>query len=1155
MRKHGWLVTLILFLLYFLPFVNPAAEGGTGSIRAKIVLPGDTGVTIPLSVGIHSMSIRPFDGGDGGGGDGGGGSGGDGGGGGDGGYWGTPWVTTPEQPTPPVVLWNPIPPVTIGEDRILALENLTAGLKNLLIKYEKDMKDQFGNVIKDQFGNVKKEEFEVALKNIRVLEGQVTDLKDLMLKKGGIITGSIKYAGRTDFPTATVNVVGFAGFDSSALPPWMNNRTITATDLTGNFTLTNLPEGTYTLAITPGGDASATHAREIINNVRVVSEQTTSATPFGPFELTSTMGVLSGWVGLLDRPSGPYDGTLIRATSSDGRFRSYIQATDANGDYNFGKIPIGNYHLYLQHPGYKVSESDIILSAAGLVQGELFLRSGTKKICGNVALPGGGQRGDLDGDKKVGIADAILALKTATRLNASPSIAGEVNSDGKIGLAEAIYALQIASELRLASGSSLSGTLVMIPGTSLMASTDAAGNFIIEKVPEKTAGNWTYDLFITREGYQAIRRDNVAALDTCTAGSSAFTLVPHETVTVGGKVVAKGSIMGRAWLKKSTDDYRAIDVAIENTGFVAKPNVSGNFIFTDVPPGRYTLNYTNAGYKTVAEAGVLVTPDLTTEARNVVLIPRNGTIKGKVTLEGASASACGGVPVRVDPSEAQIAGYQTDANCNFSIPVQENYNVLANRKCVLNGATGDCTGRASYTVVAGDQALEELGYKSHTFTNVNVPAGETVDLGTVELKKPPEPPSGVSVTQKDGSSVTVSWTASISAASPSTDVTGYNVYYGTRSDAIDQKANTAIITAQTGGKWQFTVTGLEKGILYYFAVQTADRDNLTSAKAPGDGSCTWTLVPQGANIPEVLCVNCSFNSDNVILTDIALTGDGSKGYVSNLASTSVYLVNFSTGIADESNKIVIGTGAQPRALAYNPVRNELYVVNGAIGSASLRTIDTLTNTLKTGAIDVGAAPKNVIVSPDGATIYVCSSYNDQNRVTVVDAATGAVTATIPLSNIDPYGMAIAANKLYVVGQSNGRVYVIDLNSRTVIKNISAGVGAYDAIARPDGAFIYVSLNDNSGGAIAVIDTATDQLVGSPIPVGMNPQGMAVSGNILYVTNYYGTNQISMINTATNTKLATGVIASGGTGPKALAVSPDGNKLYVVHENSVTIVSY
>jgi YVTN family beta-propeller protein len=1149
MWKYGWKTALALFLLFLLPFFNPTAEGGTGSIRAKIVLPGDTGAAgaaIPLSIRIQPMGIGPLEGGDGGGGDGGGGDGGDGGGGGDGGYWIDPYA--------------PIASVKILEDRILNLENLNEGLKNLIIKYEKEMRDQFGNLILDEFGNVKKEEFDLALKNIRVVEGQVTDLKNLLLKKGGTITGSIKYAGRNDFPTATVHVVGFAGTSISVLPPWFNDRTITATDQAGNFMLTNLPEGTYTLAITPGGDAAATHAREIITNVRVVSGQLspTSATPFGPFELTSTMGALSGRVRLLDRLSGPYDGTLVRATSTDGRFRSYIQATDANGYYDFGQIPIGSYHLYIQHSGYAVSEGDITLTSAGLVPPPTWLESGTKKICGNVGLPDGGQRGDVNNDKKIGIADAVLALQTTTHLNAiAPSLWGEVNGDGKIGLAEAVYALQVASELRMPSGSALSGTLVMIPGTSLMAATDAAGNFTIEKIPEKAPGNWTYDLFISRNGYQALRQEGVLAQDTCNYSSLSLTLPPHETVIVEGKVVPKGSIMGRAWLKKSTDDYRGIDVAIENTGFVTKPNISGNFIFTDVPPGSYTLNYTNAGYKTVAEAGVLVAPDLTTETRNIVLIPRNGTIKGQVRLEGSST--CGGINIRVEPSEAQISVSPTDASCNFSISVPENFNVLTNAKCVLNNATGACTSSPSYTVVAGDKALEELGYITHPFPDVNVPAGETVDLGVIEIKKPPAPPSGVAAVQKDGSSITVSWTAS-----SSTDVAGYNVYYGTRSDQIDQKANDNLIATQSGGKWQFTVTGIEKGIPYFFAVQAVDGDSLAGKTAPADGSCTWTLVPDGAKISQLITSGINFSNGS--LTDIALVGDGSKSYVSDGIRTNVYLVDFNavlpTPHADATNQISLGTGAQPVALAYNPFRNELYVVNAA-GAGSLRIIDPLTNTLQTIIIPTGAFPRNVIISPDGAMIYVCNKYSDsgQSRVTVIDAATSSVTATIPLGDIDPYGMTIARNKLYVADTAQGWIYVIDLDSaspnyRTVIKSVNAGVGAYDAIARPDGAFVYVSLNRQPNSSVAVIDTAADQLMGNPIPVGNNPMGMAVSGNILYVTNYWDpSNQISMINTVTNTKLETGAIASGGTNPKALAVSPDGNKLYVVHEGSVTIVSY
>ncbi len=1122
MRKYGRITRLIIMFLLCLLFIVPAVHGATGSIRAKIVLPGDPGSSGTLSIGVQKSDVRwPRDGGDGGGGDGGGG-GSDGGGGGDGGYYYQPW--------------DPIPPVTIGEDRILKLENLTDGLYNLILQY----------------GRASNDEYQLALKNIRVVEGQVTDLKDLLMKKGGTIYGSIGYAGRSDFPTATVHVVGFSGTNSAALPVWLNSRTITATDLAGVFTLTNLPAGTYTLAITPGGDAAATHAREIIANVRVEADLSTNATPFGPIELVSTVGRLTGSVVLSDRPDGPSDGTFVRATSSDGRFRSYVQVTDAGGYYDFGTIPVGSYHLYIQHAGYKVSESDVALSSAGSNQGEIWLRKGTRKICGRISLAGAGWAGgDVTGDGQVGVADAVLALRTASGSQTAPAVGGDANGDGRIGVSEALFAMQTAATLRQQPVLSLAGTLVMIPGTSLMAATDSSGDFTIEGVPEKSPNNWTYDLFITRDGYQALRREGIVAQETCTSGSLPVTLSPHETTTVGGQVVYKGSIMGRAWLKNSADDYRNIDVAIENTGLVAKPNANGNFIFTDMPPGTYTLNFTNAGYKTVVEAGVLVVPNLTTETRNVLLIPRNGTIRGQIKLEGATDWS--GIPIRVEPVEAQVASYQTDLNGYFSIPVPENYSVPTNTKCVLNSTTGACTTQASYTVVAGGGVWAHSDYQSYTFTNVNVPAGETVDLGSVEMKKPPAPPSGVAAAQADGASVTVSWTAS-----PSTDVVGYNVYYGTGSGAINQKANAALISAQTGGKWQYAVTGIEKGIPYYFAVLAVDGDDLESTMAPADGGRSLSLIPDGTKVSQVTCINCSFES--AYLTDIVLVGDGSRGYVSSPTSASIYQVDFSAGTADEANKIYMGANADLRALAFNPVRNELYVVNGVWGGATLRTVDTLTNTLKTNGVSIGAAPRNVIVSPDGTTIYVCSAYSGQNRITVIDAATSAVAATIPLGNIDPYGMAIARNKLYVVGTTDGWVYVIDLDSaspnyRKVIKNINAGVGAYDAVARTDGAYVYISL-DKTEGAVAVIDTASDQLAGSPITVGRNPMGMAVSGNILYVVNYLDpSNQISMINTATNTKLETGAISSGGTNPKALAVSPDGNKLYVAHEGKVAIVSY
>src|SRR5215469_10516140 len=61
-------------------------------------------------------------------------------------------------------------------------------------------------------------------------------------------------------------------------------------------------------------------------------------------------------------------------------------------------------------------------------------------------------------------------------------------------------------------------------------------------------------------------------------------------------------------------------------------------------------------------------------------------------------------------------------------------------------------------------------------------------------------------------------------------------------------------------------------------------------------------------------------------------------------------------------------------------------------------------------------------------------------------------------------------------------------------------------------------NDN---AVSVIDTATNTVIGSPIPVGARPFGVAVTpdGSKVYVANE-ASNTVSVIDTATNTVTAT-----------------------------------
>jgi DNA-binding beta-propeller fold protein YncE len=121
-------------------------------------------------------------------------------------------------------------------------------------------------------------------------------------------------------------------------------------------------------------------------------------------------------------------------------------------------------------------------------------------------------------------------------------------------------------------------------------------------------------------------------------------------------------------------------------------------------------------------------------------------------------------------------------------------------------------------------------------------------------------------------------------------------------------------------------------------------------------------------------------------------------------------------------------------------------------------------------------------------------------------------------------------------------------------SFETGAAAHDAIARADGQGDYVYISHNTAdGEISVINTATGTLektitlknAGDTTPYKL-PQGMAISGNILYVANW-GDNTLAMINTDTNEKLnLPSYLLSGGIHPENLVVTPDGQKLYIVH---------
>ncbi len=276
-----------------------------------------------------------------------------------------------------------------------------------------------------------------------------------------------------------------------------------------------------------------------------------------------------------------------------------------------------------------------------------------------------------------------------------------------------------------------------------------------------------------------------------------------------------------------------------------------------------------------------------------------------------------------------------------------------------------------------------------------------------------------------------------------------------------------------------------------------------------------------------------------------------SAYVANSISNTVSVIDTAT---DQVTGSPIPVGNTPGGVAVNPDGSRVYVTNGCASSSSclngtVSVIDTATDQVTGSPIPVGYEPYGVAVSPDGSRVYVanaCDSSSSINctygTVSVIDTATDQVTGSPIPVGYEPFGIAVSpdGSRVYVGNPrasggafGNGTVSVIDTATNAVTATIPVGGNPIGVAVSPDGSRVYVANACDSGinnctstsSTVSVIDTATDQVTGSPIPVGSGPFGIAVSpdGSRVYVANLGGT--VSVINTATDSVVTTIIVGS------------------------------
>ncbi len=217
-------------------------------------------------------------------------------------------------------------------------------------------------------------------------------------------------------------------------------------------------------------------------------------------------------------------------------------------------------------------------------------------------------------------------------------------------------------------------------------------------------------------------------------------------------------------------------------------------------------------------------------------------------------------------------------------------------------------------------------------------------------------------------------------------------------------------------------------------------------------------------------------------------------------------------------------------------------------------------------VDVKPVAAGVAVSPDGRRLLVANVQNDS--VSLVDLAGGQVSDLdlrkghgLPGGTFPRAVVWTSATSAYVTAERDREVIRLDLSSPPRVAARIAVHGQPVALtAGPNGGLLYVAVNNSD--AVAVIDPATDRVVGGVAtagPVGRAPRGLggassnglalSADGHRVYVTNG-GENAVAVVALGAGGRhpVVEGLIPTGWY-PTAAAVSHDGWRLYVVNGKS------
>lgn len=269
-----------------------------------------------------------------------------------------------------------------------------------------------------------------------------------------------------------------------------------------------------------------------------------------------------------------------------------------------------------------------------------------------------------------------------------------------------------------------------------------------------------------------------------------------------------------------------------------------------------------------------------------------------------------------------------------------------------------------------------------------------------------------------------------------------------------------------------------------------------------------TIALNNATFPHHISLSPDKEFIAVAIAGMDLSG-GHGGHGTGPAK--VMILDAVTGVAHhEFNTIHL-----PHNAAFNPSGTELWVPQADTTQGTVLVYNTSDYSLK-NTINVGRSPSELTFSFDGSMAFAANTMDA--TVTMIDPATKAIMATIPVGT-DPVGAWPAPNgKMYVDNESAMTVTEIDVASATVTSTFDLGfMPGYVSYSTQHNE-IWVS--DATNGKIVYFENTGGvwSPVGS-ISTGTNAHAIVFTndGTRAYVSNQ-GASSVSVIDVVNHAKL-------------------------------------